>query len=205
MSFLRVWQYLAAAKVTGDYLEFGVFKGASFELSLRAASKFFRKGSPNSPRFFAFDSFEGLSPPNPDHDADVFHTGEYASTQVAFLRNIRRAVKGWEVFTIPGFYGKSLTPEVYEKYSLKTASFINIDCDVYLATLDVLRFVTPLVKTGTVIYFDDWFYSGGDLEKGEAGACKKWLAENPDINLNAYADSGVMGKFFIVNRKTKNP
>ena len=202
MNFLRVWQYLALAKIAGDYLEFGVFKGASFKLSLEAASKYFKKGYSGSPRFFAFDSFEGLSPPHPDHDANVFHPGEYAVSQDIFFNHIRKAAKGWKVFTIPGFYEKSLTPEVYEKYALKTASFINIDCDVYSATLDVLRFVTPLIKTGTVIYFDDWFYSGGDMEKGEAGACQKWLEENPGITLSVYADSGVMGKFFIVQRKS---
>ena len=66
--------------------------------------------------------------------------------------------------------------------------------------MDALRFTTPLLQTGTVLYFDDWYFSGGDLALGEAGACHDWLKENCGIHLVDFGDVGIMSKMFIVNR-----
>lgn len=201
LQFLRMWQYTAYAKIPGDYLEFGVFKGASFELSLRAASKFIDKGQPHSPRFFAFDSFEGLSEPDPKWDGTVFVKGEQSATQNKFLKTIKSARKGWQVLIVKGFYDKSLTSEVIQTHSMKKAAIVTIDCDLYQPSLTALRFVTPLLQTGTLIFFDDWFYSNGNMGLGEAGACSTWLKENPGISLVDYGNVGVMGKIFIVEKR----
>ena len=202
IQFLRMWQYVAFARIQGDYLEFGVFQGTSFALSLRAASKFMGKGQPDSPRFFAFDSFEGLSEPDPQKDGNVFSKGDYTSSEKRFLGNIRGAARGWEVITVKGFYDRSLNPEVVQKHSMKAAAFVTIDCDLYQPALQALRFVTPLLKTGSLLYFDDWFYSNGDMGLGEAGACNAWLKENPGISLTDYGNVGVMGKCFIVSKRS---
>lgn len=198
MAFLRVWHYLARARVDGDYLEFGVFEGMSFELSLTAASKFFPKKG-GAPRFFAFDSFSGLPPIDADKDSTVFDQGQYSSTLSNFKRNIARASKGWQVRITEGFYSDTLTPKLRSELQLERAAFINIDCDLYPSTLDALNFCTPLVKTGTVIFFDDWYASEGDLSRGEAQACKEWLANNPHITLIDFGDVSIMGKMFLVN------
>lgn len=201
IQFLRMWQYVSFAKIPGDYLEFGVYKGASFELSLRAASKFMDKRCPESPRFFAFDSFMGLSEPDPQKDGTVFAKGDYTASEERFLRNIKSAARGWEVIRVKGFYDQSLTPEVIQKHSLKVAAFVTIDCDLYQPSLQALRFVTPLLQTGCILFFDDWFYSHGNMYLGEAGACATWLKENPSLSLIDYGNVGVMGKCFIVSKQ----
>src|SRR5262249_7270751 len=144
VQFLRMWQYIAYAKIPGDYLEFGVYKGTSFELSMRAAAKFIEKQTPRAPRFFAFDSFEGLSEPDPKSDGSVFSKGEYSATEASFQKTIRKARKGWEVITVKGFYDVSLTDEVKKTHALRRAALVTIDCDLYQPTLAALRFVSPL-------------------------------------------------------------
>src|SRR5258708_4041578 len=178
LQFQRVWHYLSRAKVYGDYLEFGVYEGMCFNLSMRSAKKLVGQGLPRSPRFFAFDSFQGIPENNPTRDSGVFVKGTYSASLELFKKKIQKAQKGWEVGIIPGFFNESLKPGVREEHRLKAAAFINIDCDLYDSTMDTLRFVTPLLQNGTVIYFDDWYFSGGNMNLGEPGACKDWLKEN---------------------------
>ncbi|MFQ5672440.1 MAG: TylF/MycF/NovP-related O-methyltransferase [Nitrospinales bacterium] len=199
--FLRIWHYLSINKIPGDYLEFGVFEGKSFKLSMRSAARFYAKGSPAAPRFFAFDSFAGLPEPDAGKDhAPVVAKGYFSSGEETFRRNIRSAARGWEVRVVPGFYETSLHAGVIAEHRLSKAAFVNIDCDIYSSTLDVLRFVTPLLRNGTALFFDDWFYSGGNMELGEARACMEWLKENPDLTLVDFGMGAIGGKVFIVNR-----
>jgi hypothetical protein len=200
VEFLRIWHFLARAQVFGDYLEFGVFSGTSFDLSLRAAAHFFDRRARTAPRFFAFDSFEGLPAPVVERDGTVFEERSYKAPRPLFEETIATAARGWQVRVVPGYYNVSLTPQVVHEHNLRAAAFVNIDCDLYDSTMSALEFVTPLLQTGTVIYFDDWFYCGGDMRLGEAGACADWLAKNPAISLVDYGNVGVMGKIFIVNR-----
>lgn len=199
LSFLRAWHYLHRSGVRGDYLEFGVWRGQSFVLSLRCAKKFFRRGSVDAPRFFACDSFAGLPSPDQSRDALVYHAGQYQADQQTFLKHIRRAARGWDIRIISGFYESSLTSDVLKNHVLAKAAFVTIDCDLYSSTKTALQFITPILQTGTVLYFDDWFFTGGDLRRGEALACAEWLRENPVISLVDFGNVGIMGKMFLVN------
>jgi O-methyltransferase len=201
LAFLRAWHYLYRAKVAGDYLEFGVAEGLSFKLALVSAARFHPRGAAGSPRFFAFDSFAGLPPPDPSRDGTIWRAGEIDVPRAVFEDFIARAARGWDVTVVPGFYSETLTPDLRRRVGLERAAFVTIDCDLYGSTLEALRFVTPLLQTGTLIYFDDWYFSHGDLSLGEAGACRAWLAENPGISLADYGDVGIMAKMFLVQRE----
>ena len=65
--------------------------------------------------------------------------------------------------------------------------------------MDALEFATPSLQTGRVIYYDDWYVSGGDLRLGEAGAHYDWLARHPEIKAIDFGDVAIMGKLFIIN------
>ena len=60
-----------------------------------------------------------------------------------------------------------------DELELKKAAFVYIDCDLYESTVPVLRFVLPLLQTGTVIAFDDWYSFNGDPERGGQLAAKR--------------------------------
>jgi O-methyltransferase len=203
MEFMRVWHYLSRAKITGDYLEFGVFEGQGFSLSMKCAKRFFTPGRADSPRFFAFDSFQGNPDIHPTRDANVFEKGTCNASLDFFKKRIKGSSKGWDVKIITGFYHQSLKPGLRDEHGMKTAAFVNIDCGLYESTMEALRFTAPLLKTGTVLYFDDWYYSGGDMRLSEPGACADWLKENSSIQLIDFGNVGIMGKLFIVYRVEK--
>ena len=204
VQFLRVWHYLNRAGIVGDYLEFGVHRGIGFDLALRTARRFFPPGSPPTPRFFAFDSFGGLPTPDPSRDAAVFHEGQYRATREAFDGTVRRSARGFEVRVVPGDFASSLTADLIATHGLSSAAFVNIDCDLYASTLHALRFVGPLLRTGSVLYFDDWFFAGGDMSRGEPGACAQWLAESPTLRLVDFGNVAIMGRLFVVNRRSQD-
>lgn len=204
--------FVAWNQVEGDYLEFGVFEGQSFAEAYRALERqraIVRKAVPHTPqfkqwlatppRYFAFDSFEGL----PDGDAARqvdYHAGAYACSERQFRANI--AAKGVDlgrVITVPGMYDQSLLPAVKERNQLRRAGLVLIDCDLYESTVPVLDFITDLVGQGTIIIFHDWFRFKGDPRQGEQRACAEWLARNPQLELIEYWREGPQAMSFLVN------
>ena len=172
-SFLKVWHYLSTNKIYGDYLEFGVFEGRGFKLALKSARKMF-KSKTFYPRFFAFDSFQGLPSIDKTKDApNVFYEKTLVCSEETFLKRVHKSSRNEKMYTVPGYFSESLTASVRDKFDIRFAAFVNIDCDLYDSALTALRFVGPSLKTGSVIYFDDWFLSGGDMRRGEAGACAR--------------------------------
>lgn len=184
-----------ANNVLGDYLEFGVFEGSSFiyayHLLKRRKADYGRARAnqdltgylSHRPRFFAFDSFEGL--PVVEQSALPIHwrgTGAMKCAQDQFTRNLRTAkVDLSEVVVIPGFYHESLTPACRLQHQLIHAAIVHVDCDLYESAVQVLDFVTPVLQDGSVLIFDDWFYYRGNPQRGEQGAFREWLGRNPHL------------------------
>ena len=80
------------------------------------------------------------------------------------------------------------------------ANKTSIDCDLLESTLDVLRFVEPLLEDGALIYFDDWRLCRGNPKIGERGAVTQWLKENPHIDLLEFDSTHWQHQWFIFNR-----
>src|SRR5947207_8430325 len=98
----------------GIGLEFGVFRGWSLRHSAR---KYPRR------RFYGFDSFEGLPRDGrPDWKID------FALPELPKVPANCRLIPGWFSDTIPAFLAETSDP----------IAFVNIDCDLYSSTRDVL-------------------------------------------------------------------
>jgi hypothetical protein len=205
--------FVAWNQVEGDYLEFGVYRGASFAEAYRAIwnnrsnvrdyidSPEIEQWYQHRPRFFAFDSFSGLPGGEAERHAD-YEKGAYNCSEETFLSNIKNAgVNLGDVVTLPGFFDKSLTPETKAQLNLKKASLVLIDCDLYESTVPVLNFITDLVGQGTIIIFDDWYRYKGSRHKGEQRACREWLEKNPDIELEKFWQQGPQAVAFLVHRE----
>jgi len=207
--------FIAWNQVEGDYLEFGVWRGASFAVAHRAIERGrrivanampstpeFKRWLANRPRYFAFDSFEGLPSGDANRQTDYL-PGAYACSQEEFLENVRaEGVDMSRVFTIPGMFDSSLTPSVKSKHQIRKAALIFIDCDLYESTIPVLDFCTDLVGQGTIIVFQDWFRFKGRPDQGEQRACSEWLARNPQFELIEYWREGPQAVSFLVNMKS---
>ncbi|MCG3772033.1 MAG: 8-demethyl-8-(2,3-dimethoxy-alpha-L-rhamnosyl)-tetracenomycin-C 4'-O-methyltransferase [Nitrosomonadaceae bacterium] len=202
LGIIQAWHLVSRNGTKGDYVEFGVYQGDAFKLSLRAARNCF-KTSPRGAfegRFFAFDSFQGLPKVRSlENKSSVFAKGEYACSLEQFKKNISLAVKNSEVIITEGWFSDTLTCETRDKYSLSHIAVANIDCDLYESTVPCLEFITPLVRDGTILMFDDWFLMNASLKQGEALAAEEWLRRNPSIKLIPFVKYGVGGMMFIVN------
>jgi hypothetical protein len=185
--------YCANNKITGDFAEFGVFKGHTSIEAWKAA----RRHDLRDMDFWLFDSFEGLPPVGGDDAGGPFETGEFSFDQKSFEHNLRKNnVDLGRVHIVPGFFDRSLN-EVQTDGSF---SVVWIDCDLYESTVPVLKWLTDKLVDGAVICFDDWFTFSGRPDKGEQKAVSEWLAANPAISLMPYRDFHWAGKSFLFHR-----
>jgi O-methyltransferase len=201
-------------QVEGDYLEFGVYRGESFAAAYHALdasrrdhagsgfdSPEYRRWLSNPPRFFAFDSFEGLPAGSGERQVD-YHPGAYGCSEREFRDSIaRRGVDSARVIAVPGFYDRTLNRDTKERYGLRQAALVMIDCDLYESTVPALDFLTDLVGQGTVLIFHDWFRFKGRPDCGEQRACREWLARNTQFELIEYWREGPQAVSFLVNLK----
>lgn len=156
-----LYRYVSDALLDGgrkaiDYLEFGVYEGASLciwcSLNKNASS-----------RFFGFDSFEGL--PEDWHSGKrkgAFSTGgeppEVADPRVRF-------VVGWFQRCLPGFIAT---------YSCQNQMVVHIDCDLYSSALYCLTSLDQLIAPGTLILFDD-FYDALHVYRALTDYCSAYM------------------------------
>jgi O-methyltransferase len=200
LKFVHILEALNYVRVAGAhgvippvYLEFGCHSGRTFSSAVRAA-KFLNM---TDAQFFAFDSFEGLPATDPAEDG-VFRTGTFATSREDFVRIVseKTGVALQEEHVIRGFYNDSLTPELQKR--MPAAGVVHIDVDLYSSTVEVLRFIKPLMVVGTVLIFDDWYAFPPGADKGEARALREFREANPGFAIEEWKAYSTFGKSFFV-------
>lgn len=145
-----------------DYIEFGVSKGLSFKWWINRIKD-------NDARFYGFDTFTGLpeswgpykkgdmgtnsAPPVIDDNRYKFYQGLFQQTLLPFLSS----------------------------YDAGKRKVIHMDADIYSATLYVLTLITPFLKSGDIIFFDEF-----NVPLHEFKAFKEW-------SISFYIDYEVLG------------
>lgn len=175
--------YLVGAQVPGDYCEFGVFKGDTFQYAARLLA-------PAIPdmRFYAFDSFQGLPKPSGidavDGYTSNFHEGEFAVSLDAVRRRVADAGADMaKIGFVEGWFNESLTDETAARVGLTKVAAAWIDCDLYESTVPVLEFLTKRISVGSILLFDDWRVFRNLPEYGQQRATREWLERNPGLSL----------------------
>ncbi len=211
---------LAAEKVEGDYLEFGVFSGDSFIRSFHELHEVYRKHmSPSAGRtseeankiksiwsnmrFFAFDSFQGLpAVEGIDNQGRDFVEGTWSFEESEFKKKISKSGLPLEkVVAVPGWFEETCVETTIQKYEMRKAAIIHIDCDLYSSTKSVLKFVEPLLVDGTILIFDDWFCFRGNPNLGEQKAFAEWAGTLADWNFVEYQKEGPWRNSFIASHQ----
>jgi hypothetical protein len=130
--------------VDGDYIEFGVYKGASAFLM----SVFVEMHKLNK-HIHLVDSFEGLSEPDPKIDGTYWKPGDLKASFVSpalSKYDFVKVYKGW----IPDVF-KHLPSDL-------RISFAHIDVDLYEPTKESLIFTLYRLSHGGIILFDDYYF-----------------------------------------------
>jgi hypothetical protein len=124
-----------------DYLEFGVYKGASIKYFVEAHNNL------NS-RFYGFDTFTGL-PEAWEFFSETKEEGHFSTKgEVPDIKDNR-------VKFIAGLFQDTL-PKFLTDTPLSNRLVIHLDADIYSATLYVLTKMHDFLKPGTIIVFDEF-------------------------------------------------
>lgn len=196
-------RYIKDESVSGNYFEFGVARGLTFIAAYYIAKKI---GAPIN-RFYALDSFQGFpKPEGPDKEIKRFKGGEESWSLNTFKSNLKkRKVNEEEIVICEGWFKDTWTKERVQRI-LKKDGVLSIgwvDCDMYQSTKDILNNIYPLLQQGSILIFDDWYCYKSDPTKGEQRAVAEFLQDYPNIELILYKDFGIVGKSFIVSKKSK--
>jgi hypothetical protein len=195
----QCFQFLSSngSPKSGDYMEFGLFKGYSFWHAQQIA----RRMNFGSMRFFGFDSFAGLPPPQGIDvtPAEDFYEGQYACSKAEVERNLTARGVDWDrTFLIEGYFDASLTLETRQRFAIERVAVALIDCDLYESTVQVLEFLAPIVDDGSILIFDDWNAFGADDGRGQRRAFREFLAANPRLSASPLFGYGHYGQVFTL-------
>jgi len=123
-----------------DYLEFGVFRGASIRFWTELAT------SPQS-RFYGFDTFTGL-PEKWELGSASLEQGHFAVDRMPELDDPRATL-------IKGLFQDTL-PEFLRTYQRQGTVVVHCDADLYSSTLYCLTRLSETLRPGDVIIFDEF-------------------------------------------------
>lgn len=185
-----------AGAFSGDYYEFGLFRGGTF----LAASQSLGAVGNTTARMYGFDSFQGLPEATSIDAGDPrFFEGQFACSRQEVEENL--ASNGMDMARatlIEGFYEDSLTEALRSQHDFKPASVVLLDCDYYTSTKVALDWMTPYLRVGTRMLFDDWFSHDDDQELGQQKALAEWLEAHPGFRVEYLEDFEANGRSFIL-------
>ncbi len=120
-----------------DYFEFGVSTGNSFRWWVNRIKN-------KNARFYGFDTFTGLP-----EDWGTFKKGDMSNG------NEPPVIEGDRHEFYQGLFQQTLIPFLND-YKTDKKKIIHMDADIYSATLYVLTLITPYLKKGDIIFFDEF-------------------------------------------------
>lgn len=200
------WARQGVGPPAGNYYEFGVGWGGTFISYIRALKAFCKdtKKDVYSYNMFGFDSFEGLPKKKSLKDN---HPSWHAKCFSHSLSEIKQKVseqgidlKRGNIHFIKGFFEKTLTPSFRNKLRKWAPSIVTIDVDYYSSAKTVLKWLRPILTSGTIFYFDDIWAFHGNPNYGELAAINEFN-EAGEGYLTPYPILGRIGSVFIYSKK----
>ena len=190
--------YVTAHDATfGDYLEFGVFTGSSFNFAMKANKKIEKIFGKMDCEFIGFDSFKGFGEIKKGDQNPSFKSKTFFVDEEKVIRNIEKNAKGQRMRIIKGFYQDTIKNKTTADLKIDKCRVVMIDCDLKESTHLALEFIKPSIQEGTIILFDDYLYFKGSKDKGEYGAFSEFQKKYPKILFRRIFDYGYGGKAYI--------
>ncbi len=188
---------LSVNAISGDYVEFGSWGANTLHL---AHERFRTTGTPR--HLWAFDSFQGLpeaADPR-DHHPGWRSGGAGQGGVQAFVdtcdgfgipRDAYTAVEGYYDQTLPALGTDGRPTDIALAY---------LDCNMYSSTVSALEFLSPRIKHGMIIAFDDYWCWSADDVSGERSAFIEFAAAHPQWHFERFRDVNWGGLSFVVER-----
>lgn len=186
-------RYVVRARIPGDIVECGVWKGGS----MMAAARTLIQAGDAARRLYLFDTFDGMTA-SEDRDVSIedipasrMAVDESVAGKWCFspLDEVRQAVlsTGYEARNV--VFVKGLVEETIPAQAPERIALLRLDTDWYKSTKHELQHLFPRISPGGVLIIDDYGYWKGCRE-----AVDEYFAENKvDILLNRIDASGRMG------------
>lgn len=222
-AFETALEYVYSCGVEGDVAEFGCYLGESAEVLAHGMrdmefkygdiAKF--RGTPHR-WLWLFDSFEGFPEAYDPIDKEALHvkTGEWRAGHMKgatpdYLRFVCHryidrviSIGGWFKDTVPSLPG--IAKDLHDRNptfppAVKFA-VVNIDCDLYESTYQVLDnlFELKLLSDGATILFDDWYCNRGSPRFGEQAAWRDTTIKH-NVQVSDWGPYGYAGRRFMVH------
>lgn len=164
------------AKVPGDILEVGVYKGGTGCLMALTAS---RIGS--NATVFLCDTYEGVVKAGVNDPG--WKNGEFRNTSVEMVEELLKTTGAGNAKILRGIFPEDTGGQLADrKFSL-----CHIDVDVYLSAKDVYEWVWPRLSVGGVVVFDDYGFRGTPGVTKLVDACAALPNRVVVYNLNGQA------------------
>ena len=206
LKFVHILESINYQKVAGNngkilpltFFEFGIHSGRTFCAAINAVNYLKIKDY----NFYAFDSFQGLPETNSKEDG-IFKKGTFNTSTSQFNKIVKRNT-GYRMpdsNIIKGFYKDSLDHKLQSR--LPKAGIIHIDVDLYFSTVEVLKFLKPLLVPGSLLLFDDWYCFPPGSNMGEKRAFNEFLNYNPQIKIEDWKSYSTFGKSFFEKKYLK--
>jgi O-methyltransferase len=210
-TFLRALEYVAAAGIVGDYLEFGVLGGFTARIVCETMRDMLMLR-----RVHLFDSFEGLPEYDSPVDANSYDVAgrnvwadrmRFPDEFVAALgepidrhihRGLSEVVSADRVCIRRGFFSDTLREPVETK-----AALVHIDCDLYQSTVEVLTrlYETDVLQDGCVLLFDDYNCFKASPYFGERRAFREFLAGQDRFEASPWFTYGFNGAAYFLHER----
>ena len=153
--FFALWfqvERLKRNNVKGSFAELGVYKGVTANMLYEMD---------RSRTLHLFDTFGGF------HDADLamesdkggkYNTAEFSDTSVAA---VKAYINGGDALV----FHEGHFPETAKGLEQETFALVNIDADLYVPTIEGLRFFYPRLAPGGVIFVHDYNHNWAGARK----------------------------------------
>jgi len=151
--------------------------------------------------FYAFDTFEGM--PDNNENNENFAKGTFLGS----LEEVKSAgeksgmFEGDQIQYFKGLFSNIAKAQSEEIEKLQPAVIVNIDCDLYVSTVDALEMVASKFQQGTVLLMDDYNCFCADQSQGGRCALREFLEKHSEIEIEKWFPYSHVGQSFIVHIK----
>ncbi len=152
--------------IPGDFVECGVFKGASAALMARAIIDHSHEAiEPRRKRVHLFDSFEGLPAARPVDEEIYAHHGEKTGEAECSLDQVKAYMREWGIppellVYHPGWFYSTIPAFMDTAPFAQRIAVLRLDADLYSSTSVAMKHLYPLVSKGGWVIVDDYHLSG---------------------------------------------